>query len=123
MITVKEYTFEKAKDIVNELGGTLSEDERMLIMDEEGEIVGASVIGLNKTVVEIRQLIIKDKPFPYFDLLARSTLNLINLFELPIKVSVKSDPYFLPFGFKDGGDGMMYVMSDKITFKGSICGH
>lgn len=123
MVTVKEYTYENAKDTVKNLGGTLGSDERVLIMDEEGEVVGASVIGLNRTVVEIRQIIVKDRPFQYFDLLARSTLNLINLFELPIKVSVKSDPYFLPFGFTDGGDGKMYIMSDKITFKGSICGH
>ncbi len=123
MVTVKEYTYENAKDTVKNLGGKLSSDERVLIMDEEGEVVGASVIGLNRTVVEIRQIIVKDRPFPYFDLLARSTLNLINLFELPIKVSVKSDPYFLPFGFTDGEDGKMYIMSDKITFKGSICGH
>lgn len=123
MVTVKEYGFEQAKDTVTALGGSLSEDERVLLMDEEGEMIGASVIGLNKTVVEIRFMTVKDRPFPYYDLLARSTLNLINLFELPIMVSVKSDPYFLPFGFKDGGDGKMYIESDKIIFKGSICGH
>lgn len=122
MVTVKEYSFNEANEKVSKLGGTLSPDERALIMDEEGELIGASVIGLDKTVVEIRQLIVKDRPFPYFDLLARSTLNLINLFELPIKVRVKSDNYFIPFGFIDGGDGFMYIESDKIVFKGSICG-
>lgn len=122
MVTVKEYSFEQAIDKVIELGGSLSPEERVLMMDEEGEIIGCSVIGLNKTVVEIRSIIVKDRPFPYFDLLARSTLNLINLFELPITVRVKSDPYFLPFGFTDGGDGFMYIISDKIVFKGSICG-
>lgn len=123
MIRVKEYSFDEAKQTVERLGGTLSEDERVLLMDEEGEFIGASVIGLNKTVVEIRQIIVKDRPFPYYDLLARSTLNLINLFELPITVSVKKDDYFIPFGFTDGGDGNMYISSDKIVFKGSICGH
>lgn len=122
MVTVKEYSFENAKEIVEQLGGTLSPDERVLIMNEEGEIVGASVIGLNKAVVEIRQIIVKNRPFPYYDLLARSTLNLINLFELPIRVRVKSDNYFIPFGFVDEGDGNMYNISDKIVFKGSICG-
>lgn len=123
MIRVKEYSFDEAKETVEKLGGTLSPDERVLLMDEQGEFIGASVIGLNKAVVEIRQIIVKDRPFPYYDLLARSTLNLINLFELPIKVSVKSDDYFIPFGFTDGGDGKMYIVSDKIIFKGSICGH
>ena len=123
MIRVKEYSFDEAKDIVEKLGGTLSPDERVLLMDEHDEYIGASVIGLNKTVVEIRQIIVKDRPFPYYDLLARSTLNLINLFELPIMVRVKSDKYFIPFGFTDGGDGNMYIQSDKIVFKGSICGH
>lgn len=122
MIIVKEYSYEDAKQIVDSLGGTLSPEERVLIMDEDGEKIGASVIGLNKTVVEIRQIIVKDRPFPYYDLLARSTLNLINLFELPIMVRVKSEPYFKPFGFAEAEDGFMYIPSDKIVFKGSICG-
>lgn len=123
MVTVKEYDYEYAKKFVEQLGGTLSPDERVLLMDEENEIIGASVIGLDKTVVEIRFVKVKDRPFPYYDLLARSTLNLINLFELPIRVRVKSDKYFAPFGFEEEGDGFMYIMSDKIVFKGSICGH
>lgn len=122
MITVKEYTFEQANKIVSELGGTLSPDERVLLMDEDGKMIGASVIGLDKTVVEIRQLIVKDKPFEYFDLLARSTLNVINLFVLPIMVRVASRPYFKAFGFTEAEDGFMYIASDKITFKGSLCG-
>lgn len=122
MVTVKEHLFDEAAPIVKDLGGTLNEDERVLLMEENGVYIGASVIGLDKTVVEIRQLIVKDKPFPYFDLLARSTLNLINLFQMPIMVRVKSDDYFVPFGFKQNDDGFMYIESDKITFKGSICG-
>ncbi|MCH5163702.1 MAG: hypothetical protein J1F36_01650 [Clostridiales bacterium] len=122
MITVKEYSYDDAKQIVDDLGGFLTPDERVLIMDEEGEKIGASVIGLDKTVVEIRQIIVKDRPFPYYDLLARSTLNLINLFELPIMVRVKSKAYFKPFGFIEASDGFMYIRSDKIVFKGSICG-
>lgn len=123
MVTVKEYSYNDAKPIVEELGGKLSPEERVLIMDEGGEYVGASVIGLNKTIVEIRQIIVKDRPFPYYDLLARSTLNLINLFELPIMVRVEENDYFRPFGFEQAADGFMYIQSDKIVFKGSICGH
>ncbi len=122
MVTVKEFSYDDAKQIVEDLGGTLSPDERVLIMDEGGEKIGASVIGLDRTVVEIRQIIVKDRPFPYFDLLARSTLNIINLFELPIMVRVESKPYFTAFGFTQAEDGFMYVQSDKITFKGSLCG-
>ncbi|MBR2968057.1 MAG: hypothetical protein IKC35_04715 [Clostridia bacterium] len=122
MVTVKEYTYEQAKPIVDSLGGKLSADERVLLMEEGGAWIGASVIGLDKTVVEIRQIIVKDKPFPYFDLLARSTLNIVNLFELPIMVRVESRPYFKAFGFEQAEDGFMYVQSDKITFKGSLCG-
>ena len=122
MVTVKEYTYEQAKQIVQDLGGTLSSDERVLLMEEGGEWIGASVIGLDKTVVEIRKKNIKNKPFPYFDLLARSTLNIVNLFELPIMVRVESRPYFKAFGFEVAEDGFMYVQSDKITFKGSLCG-
>ncbi|MBE5731184.1 MAG: hypothetical protein E7350_04475 [Clostridiales bacterium] len=122
MVTVNEFTYDEAKDIVKALGGKLSADERVLIMDENGEKIGAAVIGLDRTVVEIRQLIVKDRPFPYFDLLARSTLNIINLFELPIMVRVENNPYFTMFGFKQEEDGFMYVRSDEITFKGSLCG-
>lgn len=122
MVTVKEYNYNDAKPIVEALGGSLSPEERVLIMDEGGEYIGASVIGLNKTIVEIRQIIVKDRPFPYYDLLARSTLNLINLFELPILVRVVISDYFRPFGFEQATDGYMYVQSDKIVFKGSICG-
>lgn len=123
MVTVKEYNYNDAKPIVETLGGNLSPEERVLIMDEGGEYIGAAVIGLNKTIVEIRQIIVKDRPFPYYDLLARSTLNLINLFELPILVRVIKNDYFRPFGFEEAADGYMYVQSDKIIFKGSICGH
>ncbi len=123
MVTVKEYNYNDAKPIVESLGGTLSDDERVLLMNEGEEYIGAAVIGLNKTIVEIRQLIVKDRPFPYYDLLARSTLNLINLFELPIMVRVKKSDYFTPFGFEEASDGFMYIQSDKIVFKGSICGH
>ncbi|MBR2970916.1 MAG: hypothetical protein IKC48_03880 [Clostridia bacterium] len=93
MVTVNEFSYDEAKDIVKALGGKLSADERVLIMDENGQKIGAAVIGLDRTVVEIRQLIVKDRPFPYFDLLARSTLNIINLFELPIMVRVENNPY------------------------------
>ena len=62
MVTVKEYTYEQAKPIVDSLGGKLSADERVLLMEEGGAWIGASVIGLDKTVVEIRQIIVKDKP-------------------------------------------------------------
>lgn len=122
MVTVKEYAYEKAKDYVVAFGASLTPDERALLMEEGGDVVGVSVIGLNKTVVEIRHIIVKDRPFPYYDLLARSTLNLINLFELPIMIRVPKNDYFTPFGFTDGGDGFMYIQSDKIVFKGSICG-
>lgn len=122
MVTVKEYDYEYAKKYVTALGGSLSEDERVLLMDEGGIIIGASVIGLNKTIVEIRFVKVKDRPFPYFDLLARSTLNLINLFELPITVRVKNDDYYAPFGFTKRDDGYMYIKSDEIVFKGQ-CGH
>ncbi len=121
MVTVKEYNYDDAKPIVEALGGTLSPDERVLIMDEGGKYIGASVIGLNKTIVEIRQIIAKGT-FPYYDLLARSTLNLINLFQLPILVRVEKNDYFRPFGFEEATDGYMYVQSDKIVFKGSLCG-
>ncbi len=123
MVTVKEYKYEDAKPITDKLGVALSPDERVLIMDEGGEYIGASVIGLAKTIVEIRQLTVKDRPFPYYDLLARSTLNLINLFELPIMVRVEKNDYFVPFGFEEASDGYMYIQSDKIVFKGSLCGH
>lgn len=122
MITVKEYSFEQAKAYTDAFNVPLSPEERVLLMDEGGEIIGASVIGLDRTVVEIRHIFVKDRPFPYYDLLARSTLNLINLFELPIMVRVQPSDYFLPFGFIKNEDGFMYVQSDKITFKGSLCG-
>lgn len=122
MVTVKEYTFDEAQPAVKKLNLNLSPDERVLVMDEDGEIVGASIIGLDKTVVEIRAVAVINRPFAYYDLLARSTLNLINLFELPIMVRVEKSEYFKPFGFTEAKDGFMYVRSDEIVFKGSICG-
>ena len=121
MITVKERIFEEALPIIKELGGSLNSDQRAVIMDEDGKYIGYSVLALDKGVVDIKEVKVTDRPFPYFDLLARSTLNLINLFVLPIKVRVKANEYYKPFGFVQEGE-YMYIMSDKIVFKGSICG-
>lgn len=123
MLTVKERDNYYTEAALKELNGTLGENERVLIMDDDGRPIGFSVLALDGKDVLIRQVYVKNEyDFRFFDLLARSTLNFVNLFDVPMTVKVKADDYYKPFGFEAEADGYMYVKSDKITFKGSLCG-
>lgn len=123
MLTVKERDNDYTEAALKELNGTHGENERVLIMDDDGRPIGFSVLALDGKDVLIRQVYVKNEyDFRFFDLLARSTLNFVNLFDVPMTVKVKANDYYKSFGFEAEVDGYMYVKSNKITFKGSLCG-
>lgn len=123
MLTVKERESSYEAAALQKLNGSHDENERVLIMDDDGEPIGYSVLALDGADVLIKAVFVKDGyDFRYFDLLARSTLNFVNLFDVPLTVKVAKNDYYKPFGFISNDDGYMYIKSDKITFKGSLCG-
>lgn len=59
MLTVKERDNDYTEAALKELNGTLGENERVLIMDDDGRPIGFSVLALDGKDVLIRQVYVK----------------------------------------------------------------
>jgi len=124
MIKVKEITdISVLTELENKFSCGYVQGDRGLLMSENDQQLGFAVMGLVKTVVEIKGIKLKESlGFPYKDLLTRSLLAVLRDFN-PIIVRVKSDDkYYEMFGFVKNGDYYEIVTTD-INLAGSCCAH
>jgi len=102
--------------------------------------IGIGVLQLDGAEVYIKYICVPDddKPFEYFDLLARSLLNVLrDMFGLRILLdssqvnahckkdgcpAKNKNDYWRQFGFKEYADGVLSVISHEIDLKGACKG-